>query len=76
MKLEKIVKSAFDKLNRSKIKSALLDSELLLSKAINKSREFIVLNNSYDIEKKDYLYFQQMPLEDLTPVPQSFLVLM
>ena len=34
------------------IKSPSLDSELLLSKVINKSREFMILNSNYNIDKK------------------------
>ena len=38
MKLEIAIKNAYQKLKKNNIKSALLDSEILLSKTINKSR--------------------------------------
>ena len=60
MKLQIAITDAYKKLKKNNIKSALLDSELLLSKAINKSREFIILNSKYNINKKDYLYFQNL----------------
>ena len=60
MKLEKVINDAYEKLKKNNIKSALLDSELLLSKALNKSREFIILNSKYNINKKDYFYFQNL----------------
>ena len=60
MKLEIVINDAYQKLKKNNIKSALLDSELLLSKAINKSREFIILNSKYNINKKDYHHFQNL----------------
>ena len=58
MRLETAINKGFLELKKKQIKSALLDSELLLSKAINKKREFIILNSNYNIEEEDYLYFQ------------------
>ena len=60
MRLELAINDAYQKLKKNNIKSALLDSELLLSKAISKSREFIILNAKHDINEKDYYYFQQL----------------
>ncbi len=60
MKLEIVVKNAYQKLKRNNIKSALIDSEILLSTAINKNREFIILNSEYDISDVQYSYFQEM----------------
>tara|TARA_B110000971_G_C19877892_1_gene439309 strand:- start:1 stop:849 length:849 start_codon:yes stop_codon:yes gene_type:complete len=60
MRLELAINDAYQKLKKNNIKSALLDSELLLSKAISKSREFIILNSKHDINEKDYYYFQQL----------------
>ena len=60
MRLETAINKGFQELKKKHIKSALLDSELLLSKAINKKREFIILNSNYNIEEEDYLYFQRL----------------
>jgi release factor glutamine methyltransferase len=60
MKLDIVIKKVHQKLKRNNIKSALLDSEILLSKAINKSREFIILNQNHDISKKEYDYLREM----------------
>jgi release factor glutamine methyltransferase len=60
MKLEVVINNACQKLKKNNIKSALLDSEILLSEAINKSREFIILNLKNDINEKDYHYYQDM----------------
>ena len=60
MRLEIVINRACEELKKNDIKSALLDSELLLSKAINKSREFIILNSKHNINEKDYLYFKDL----------------
>jgi release factor glutamine methyltransferase len=60
MKLETVINSAYQKLKDNNIKSALLDSEILLSKAINKSREFIILNSKDYINEKECNYFKEM----------------
>ena len=44
MNIEIAIKNASKELKKNKISSALLDSELLLSKVINKDRQFILLN--------------------------------
>ena len=59
MKLDIAINNAYEKLKKNNIKSALLDSELLLSKVINKSREFIILNIKHNVNEKDYFYFQE-----------------
>ncbi|MDA9598574.1 peptide chain release factor N(5)-glutamine methyltransferase [Candidatus Pelagibacter sp.] len=73
MKLDIAIKDAYQKLKKKDIKSALLDSELLMSKAINKSREFIILNSKYDINKKEYSYFQNLINERSTGKPIAYL---
>ncbi len=60
MKLEIAIKNGFKRLKKNKIKSALLDSEILLSEAIKKSREFVLLNLNYDLNNKEYSYYQEM----------------
>ena len=60
MKLEIAINNAYEHLKSNNIKSALLDSELLMANAINKSREYIILNLNNDISKKDLDNFQNM----------------
>ena len=59
MKIQSAVKDGYIKLKKNKIKSALLDSELLMAKAINKNRKYIILNFQKDINKKVYYSFQK-----------------
>ena len=60
MKVEIVINNAYQKLKKNNIQSALLDSEILLSEVINKSREFIILNSNHDINEKEYHSFQEM----------------
>ena len=73
MKLEIAIKSAYQKLKKNNIKSALLDSEILLSEAINKSREFIILNLNHDISEKEYDSFQEMVNQRSKGKPVAYL---
>ena len=74
MRLETAINKGFQELKKKHIKSASLDSELLLSKAINKKREFIILNSNYNIEEEDYLYFQKLISERLKGKPIAYLI--
>ena len=60
MKLKVIINNGYRLLKKNYVRSARLDSEILLSKAINKSREFVILNNNYEISDKDNLSFEKM----------------
>ena len=73
MKLEIAINKAYKELKKNNIKSALLDSELLLSKAINKDRDFIILNSNQDINEKDYCYFQKLIYERSKGKPIAYL---
>ena len=74
MKLEIAIKSAYQKLIDKKIKSALLDSEILLSKVLNKSREFLILNSSIDLSKKEYDHFLKLIDQRLSGKPIAYLI--
>ena len=73
MKLEIAIKNAYQKLKKNNIKSALLDSEILLSEAINKSREFVILNLNQEISKKEFNSFQEMINQRLKGKPIAYL---
>ncbi len=73
MKLEIAIRNAYQKLKKNNITSALLDSEILLSEAINKSREFIILNLNQDISKKEFNSFQEMINQRLKGKPIAYL---
>ena len=44
MNIDQAIKKASVDLKRYQIKSALLDCEILMSKVLNKSRKFIIMN--------------------------------
>ncbi len=73
MKLEIAINKAFKELKKNNIKTAMLDSELLMSKAINKNREFIILNLKSEINEKDYQYFQKLIYERSKGKPIAYL---
>ncbi len=73
MRLITAINNAFQELKKNKIKSALLDSEILLSKAINKSREFVILNSQHHINEKENYYFQKMIVERSRGKPVAYL---
>ena len=73
MEIEIAFKNAYQKLKNNKIKSASIDSEILLSKAINKSREFIILNSKYNISNDEYVRYEEMINQRLRGKPISYL---
>jgi release factor glutamine methyltransferase len=73
MKFEVAIDKAFKELKKNDIKTAMLDTELLMSKAINKDREFIILNLKNEIDEKDYQYFQKMINERSKGKPIAYL---
>ena len=74
MKIETAIKQASTILKNNFIKSSLLDSELLISKAINKNREYIILNLDKEIKEDDYLNFQRLVTERSQGKPMAYLI--
>ena len=74
MKLETAINTAYLNLKDNNIKSALLDSEILISNAINKKREFVILNLKKEIDKKDFNNFQNMVAQRLKGKPIAYLI--
>ena len=73
MRVESAIKDAFLKLKKNKINSALLDSEILMSKAINKNRELIILNLQQELNRDDYFYFKELINERSKGKPVAYL---
>jgi release factor glutamine methyltransferase len=73
MKLETAIKIATTDLNKNKISSSLLDSEILMSKVINKDRGFVILNPKEEIKKNNYSYFRQLVHERSKGKPIAYL---
>ena len=73
MKLKLAIKEAFNELKKSNIKSALLDSEILISQAINKNREFVLLNSDFKINTNELFNLQKLIYERKKGKPISYL---
>ena len=73
MKLKLAIKEAFDELKKSNIRSALLDSEILISQVMNKNREFILLNSELEIDQNDYFNLQRLIYERKKGKPISYI---
>ena len=74
MKIEIAIQDAYQTLKNNNIKSAMLDSELLMANVINKSREFIILNLNKSICKKDLDNFQNMVCQRKVGKPMAYLM--
>ena len=73
MKINTAIQQANTILKKNYIKSSLLDSELLISKAINKSREYIILNLDKEIKEDDYINLQKLVAERSKGKPLAYL---
>ena len=73
MKVQTAINQAFIKLKKNKIRSALLDCEILMSLAIKKDRKFVILNSNKEIEEKNYLYFKKLINERSKRKPIAYL---
>ena len=58
MNIDQAIKKASVDLKRYQIKSALLDCEILMSKVLNKSRKFIIMNPNEKISDYEYHNFR------------------
>ena len=74
MKVETAISNACLELKKKSIRSPLLDSEILMAKVFNKSREFVLLNSKEIIKQKHYFYFQKLIEERLRGKPVAYII--
>ncbi len=74
MNFETVINEANIKLKKNKIKTSKLDSEILLSKVINKNREFIILNLNKEIKYQDYTRYEELVKERFKGKPIAYIV--
>ena len=74
MNIETALKKGQLILKDNKIKSAVLDSEILMSQAIRKDKKYIILNYNKKIKKKDLKYFDFLIQERVKKKPIAYLV--
>lgn len=73
MNIENAIKYAYQELGKNKISSALLDSELLLSKVIKKDRKFILLNFDKELSQSEQVVFKDLILKRSKGKPLAYL---
>ena len=73
MNIEIAIKNACKELKKNKISSALLDSELLLSKVIKKDRKFILLNLNKELDESTQDSFNDLILKRSKGKPLAYL---
>ena len=74
MIIRNALKEGREKLQMNNIDSSLLDSEILISKAISKDRKFVILNLDQEIKKKNYDYFYELINERARGKPIAYLI--
>ena len=74
MNIEIAIKKACKELKNNQVGSALLDSELLLSKVIKKDRKFILLNLDKELNQNDQDIFKDLILKRSRGKPLAYLM--
>ena len=74
MNFENALNKASKFLDRNNIITSTLDSEILMSKAINKNREFIITNLNKKIDNNTLKYFNNLILQRSYGKPISYLI--
>ena len=73
MILEKLILDAHKLLRENGIKTAKLDSEILMSEVIKKDRTFIILNSHYELKKDSLIEFKNLIKLRSVGTPISYL---
>ncbi len=60
MNIQNAIKDANQELKRNNIKSFILDSEILMSKTLNKDRKYILLNENKKLLKEELINFKRL----------------
>ena len=74
MKTLELIKTGSDLLKEKNISSFILDSELLLSKTLNKSREEILINLEKEIKEKDINIFKEYLIRRSKSEPMAYIL--
>ena len=74
MNIENAIKEAIKLLKKNNIKSPKLDSEILMSKVIQKDRLFTILNSNKKLEKKSFDLFKNLINQRSIGKPIAYLI--
>ena len=74
MNINTAIQNALLDLKKKNIKSALLDCEILMSKALNQHRSKVILNLDRQLNNKDYKIFRELVTRRLKNKPIAYLI--
>ena len=74
MNIDQAIKEASSVLKKNHIKSAFLDCEILMSKALNKDRKFIIMNPNEKINDYEYRKFKKLISSRSNNKPIAYIV--
>ena len=74
MNIDTAIKNGFLDLKKKNIKSALLDSEILMSKVLNQDRSKIILNLNRQLNNQDYKLFRELIISRSKNKPIAYLI--
>ena len=73
MNIDKAIKEASFNLKKNLIRSALLDCEILMSKVLNKSRKYIILNPNKKLNDYEYKSFKELVSSRIKNKPIAYM---
>ncbi len=73
MKISQAINIGTQVLIRNNIKTPILDSEILMSKAIKKDKKFIILNSNQNLKEVSFKYFKNLIEQRSTGKPIAYL---
>jgi len=74
MNIQSAIKEGISILQNRSIRTAKLDTEILMAKAIGKDRKYVVLNNNKDLQDDNLRYFKRLIIERSTRKPIAYLI--
>ena len=74
MKINKAIENGYSFLQKYNIQSARLDSEILMSLAIKKEREYIILNSDKELKNESFSIFQDLIIKRSKGKPIAYLI--
>ena len=73
MIIRQAIKEGFKELKKNNIYSSLLDSEILMSKVLNKNRDYIILNSEINLKNKEFNHFKSLINERIKGKPIAYI---
>ena len=74
MNIETVLNNGINYLKINKVKTSRIDSEILMSKAIKKEREYVLLNLDKEIDERNIIHFYDLIKTRSKGKPIAYLV--